>query len=190
MATLSGGAKLQAKLDEIARGLKRAHTLRVGFPEGATYPDESHTPVAQAAFWLNFGTSTAPPRPFFTNMIQDKSPEWGEALGFALEDNDYNIKKALAIMGEGIASQLQESLIDLEAPPLSKITLMLRKMRIDNPKLVISGWTVGEAARLVALGNSTEPASEKPGVYTGHMLNSIAYSVDDNDYKFLKKAKV
>ena len=187
---LQGGEKLRAALKEISEQVRGQHSVRVGFPTGATYPDAAHTPVAQAAFWLNYGTKTAPPRPFFTDMIKDKSDEWGDGLRYALEANDYNVKKALAITGEAIAFQLQDSLINLDSPPLSKITLMLRKMRIQNKNLVVSGWTVGEAARLVENGNSTEPASEKVGVYTGHMLNSIAYSVDNNDFKFLPKTGI
>lgn len=172
---LIGGAKLQAKLDQIAKRLARTKTLRVGFLENATYPDENHTQVAQAAFWLNYGTSTAPPRPFFTDMIREKSPGWGAALAEILADNGYDIDNAMQQMGEGIAGQLRDALIELDAPALSPITIMLRKMLIDNPNLRVTGTTIGEAAARVAAGEPTAPASEKVGVYTGHMLNSIDY---------------
>lgn len=178
MATLSGGAKLQAKLDEIARGLRNSYELKVGFLEGATYPDESHTPVAQVAFWLNYGTSTAPPRPFFTNMIKDKSDEWGPALADFLAESNFDVVGSLQMVGEGIRGQLQQSIIDMDSPPLSKITLMLRKMRIDNPDLKVTGATVGEAARRVAAGESSSPASTKVGVYTGHLLASADFIVE------------
>jgi len=179
-SSFSGGAKLAAKLDEIAKKLGEKRTLRVGFLEGATYPDENGTTVAQVAFWLNYGTSTAPPRPFFTDMIAAKSPKWGDALERLLVRTDYDIDAALQMMGEGISDQLRQSIIELDAPPLSEITLMLRKMRIDDPHLVVTGATVGEAARRVAAGEPTAPASTKVGVYTGHMLNSIAYEVDND----------
>ena len=46
-AGLTGGDKLRAKLAEIAKQIEGKHELRVGFLEGATYPDEAGTPVAE-----------------------------------------------------------------------------------------------------------------------------------------------
>lgn len=182
MATLSGGDKLKAKLAEIAKNIGGKHDLRVGFLEDARYADENGTHVAQVAFWLNYGTKSAPPRPFFTNMVIDNSDKWGDQLERLLLRNDFDVELSLAQMGEGISGQLQQALIDLNAPALSKVTLMLRKMRIDDPDLVVTGATVGEAARRVAEGEDTGAASTKVGVYTGHMLNSIAYQVDDGEH--------
>lgn len=174
---LTGGAKLRAKLEEIARQIEGKHELRVGFLEGARYPDDAGTSVAQAAWWLNYGTKSAPPRPFFTGMIAEKSDGWGDALARILRSNGYDVKDALAKMGEGISGQLRQSLIDLDAPALSPITLMIRHMKIQNPHLSVTGATVGEAAARVAAGESYGDASTKVGVYTGHMLNSIDYEV-------------
>lgn len=176
-AGLSGGDKLRAKLAEIAKKIEGSHELRVGFLEGATYPDEAGTPVATVAWWLNYGTKTAPPRPFFTNMVKVKSDKWGDALAKILQQNDFDVTKSLQMMGEGISDQLRQAIINLDAPVLSDITLMLRKMKIDDPHLIVTGATVGEAARRVAAGESTSPASTKVGVYTGHLLNSIDYEV-------------
>ncbi len=176
-AGLSGGDKLRAKLEEIAKKIEGHHELRVGFLEGAKYPDEAGTPVAQVAWWLNYGTKSAPPRPFFTSMIAAKSDKWGDALARILKDNGYDVQNALALMGEGISGQLRQAIIDLHAPELSAITLMLRHMKIEDPHLEVTGATVGEAARRVAAGEDYSDASTKVGVYTGHMLNSIDYEV-------------
>jgi hypothetical protein len=176
-AGLKGGDKLRAKLAEIAKKIEGEHELRVGFLEGATYPDEAGTPVAMVAWWLNYGTKTAPPRPFFTNMVKTKSSKWGDELATILQQNDFDVDTSLEIMGERISGQLREAITDLDAPALSPITLMIRKMRIDDPHLIVTGATVGEAARRVAAGESSSPASTKVGVYTGHMQNSIDYEV-------------
>ena len=186
MVGLLGGDKLKAKLAEIAKRIDGKHDLRVGFLEGATYPDTG-TPVGMVAWWLNYGTKTAPPRPFFTDMARDKSDKWGDALARILQSNAYDVDKSLAIMGEGIAGQLQGAIIDLDAPALSPITLMLRKMRIDDQHLIVTGSVVGEAAARVAKGESSSPASTKVGVYTGHLLNSVAYVVNDGDQVYLPK---
>lgn len=177
VAKLSGGDKLAAKLKELSKKIQGKYELRVGFLEGATYPDESGTPVGMVAWWLNYGTKTAPPRPFFTNMVKTKSDGWGDSLAAILQQNNFDAENAMMLMGEGISGQLRQSIIDLDAPALSPITLMLRKMRIDDPHLEVTGAVVGEAARRVKAGESSAPASTKVGVYTGHLLNSIDYEV-------------
>lgn len=176
MQKLTGGAKLHAKLAELAKRVNKKRDLRVGFIEGAKYPDSDVT-APQAAFWLNYGTKTAPPRPFFTNMVREKSDEWADILGRLLADNDMDIDAALHLLGEGIEDQLRDAIVNLDSPALSKVTLMLRKMRHENPHLVITGGVVGEAAARVAAGEDTSPASTKVGVNTGHMLNSITHDL-------------
>lgn len=177
MVALRGGEALRAKLEEIAKKIDGKHELNVGFLENATYPDEEGTSVAQVAWWLNYGTKTAPARPYFTKMVEEKSPKWGDSLMNILVLNDYDIKDALAKMGEGISGQLRQAIVDLNAPTLSPITLMLRQMKINNPNLVVNGTVVGEAARRVKAGEDYSGASTKVGVYTGHLLNSIDYEV-------------
>lgn len=182
MATISGGDALEAKLKEIAQRLGKSSELEVGFLEGATYPDDAHTPVGQVAAWLNYGTKTAPPRPFFSNMVKAEAPKWGDKLARVLLSVNYDISKAFAIMGEGIGGQLYQALVDLDSPALSPVTLMLRQMQIDDPNLVITGKVVGEAYDKVKKGDSYAGASTKVGVYTGHLLRSVAYSVDDGEH--------
>lgn len=180
--TLSGGDKLQAKLAEISKRLEGQHSLKVGFLEGSRYPDENgqgDITAAQSAFWLNYGTKTAPPRPFFSNLIAEKGDTWGDELMKIMVANDWNIDVALAQMGERIAGQLRDAIVNMDSPALSPVTLMLRKMLIDDPDLIITGATVGEAAARVAAGESPSPASTKVGVRSGHMLASVDYEVGE-----------
>ncbi len=178
MATISGGKKLEDALAEIAKRLDRKATLRVGFLENATYPDG--TPVAMVAAIQNFGAPARgiPPRPFFSRMIAEKSPRWADQLAGLLEANDWNVEAALEQMGAGIAGQLQESIVATNAPPLSQITLMLRKMKKADPDLQVTGATVGEAARRVAAGESTAGVSTKPLIESGDLLRAVDYEVE------------
>lgn len=176
-AGMTGGDALRAKLEEIAKQIEGKHVLRVGFLEGATYPDGAGTPVGQVAWWLNYGTKTSPPRPFFSGMVNDKSDGWGDSLARILAGNGFDVENALNLMGEGISNQLRVSLETIPGPQLSPITLMLRQMRIDDPHLEINGTVVGAAAKKVAAGDDYSGASTKIGVYTGHLLNSISYEV-------------
>ena len=179
MAThsFSGGAALEAKLKEIAKLVSKSGTLKVGFLEGATYPDGK--PVAMVAAIQEFGAPRAniPPRPFFRNMIAAKSPRWGESLGAILKNNDYDTGRTMALMGEGIKGQLVESIVQTNSPPLSPITLMLRKMRSEDQSLVVTGSTVGEAARRVAEGESSAGVSAAVLIDSGHLQNSVDYEV-------------
>lgn len=178
MATVKGGDKLARALREIGKKVSSAKTVRVGFLEGATYPDG--TPVALIAAIQELGAPRAriPPRPFFRNMIAQKRGEWPAAISGLLRDHDYDARVTLELTGHAIKGQLQQSIADLTAPPLRPITLMLRKM-FGNDHSAIRGRDVAEAARRVAAGESTAGVSEKPLIWTGHLQNSVDSEVED-----------
>lgn len=132
MAVISGGSKLEAALAEIVKNLgKGAGTVRVGFLEGATYPDG--TPVAMVAAINEFGAPSRgqPPRPFFRRMIAEKSGEWPEAIAKNLAATNYDTKLTLERVGAGIAGQLQESITNLTDPQLAASTI--KKKGFDKP---------------------------------------------------------
>jgi hypothetical protein len=118
-----------------------------------------------------------PPRPFFRNMIADKSPEWPSAIGANLVATNYDTGRTLDLAGAAIAGQLRESIIKMNSPPLSPVTLMLRMMKKNDPDLVVTGRTVGEAARRVAAGETASGVSTKVLVDTGFMLDRIDFEV-------------
>lgn len=124
---ITGGDKLKKKLAEIAHALGNGAELSVGFLSDATYPasadGKAALQVAQVAFWNEYGTSRAPARPFFRNMIAKQSPRWGRALGMNLKNNRNNAKDALTAMGEGIKDQLKESIIETNEPPNAPYTV-------------------------------------------------------------------
>lgn len=123
MATIKGGAsdKLQRALGEIGRKLGSGAKVRVGFLEGATYPDGK--PVALVAAWNEFGTGTAPPRPFFRNMIAAKKDEWPKGIATQLKATDYDVQLTLDRAGFAVAGQLRQSIVDLVDPPLAPSTI-------------------------------------------------------------------
>jgi hypothetical protein len=149
MATIKGGGKIGVVLAQIGEKVAAGGLVRVGFLEGATYPAKPTKElraeykarkkakiagavqgasfgtlnVATVAAFNEFGTGTAPPRPFFRNMIKAKSKEWGPALFKQLKANDYDVNKSLAVLGEGISGQLRKSIRDTNAPPLAQSTI-------------------------------------------------------------------
>lgn len=120
---LRGGEKLEAALREIADMVDGGGGVKVGFLANATYPDG--TPVAMIAAIQDFGAPGAgiPPRPFFRNMIAEKSPEWPKAIADLLVQNGYDLAKTFEQVGQGIAGQLRQSIVDTNDPPLAPSTI-------------------------------------------------------------------
>ena len=149
--SLSGGDKIQAALEEIARKMGGG-SVSVGFLEGATYKDG--TPVAAVAFWNEYGIPSRgqPPRPFFRRMIADESPTWPEKMAALAKVKDYNGQEVLTIMGDDIKGALQYSINNFYDPPLAQSTI--DRKGFDKP--LIGG-----------------------GLETGHMLNSVGFEVNE-----------
>lgn len=123
MAEVTGGQEFERRMAEIARMLGGGAALKVGFLSKATYP--GGTPVAVIAAIHNYGAPRAgiPPRPFFSNMVKDKSPEWPAAIANLLRKNDYHAERVLRLAGEAIAGQLRQSIVDTNEPPLAPSTI-------------------------------------------------------------------
>jgi len=82
------------------------------------------------------------------------------------------------LMGIEMSAHLQESIRSGNFAALSPITLMLRKMADDDPGLVISGKTVGEAAQRVARGESGAAGDRaQPLLDQQIMVEAVNYEV-------------
>jgi len=108
---ITGGGKLQSALKDIERKTGSAKSVSVGFMSNAKYPDG--TPVAMVAAIHNYGAPARgiPARPFFSNMVAEKSPSWGDILGGLLKRTNWSARQSLGLMGEGIAGDLRESIL-------------------------------------------------------------------------------
>lgn len=163
---IRGGEKVEAALADIARKLKSGGTLRVGFLAGATYPASKKgdlrsdykdrkkqkiagaiagvsggMPVAAVAAFQNFGTAKIPRRPFFTNMVINKSPGWPRAVALNLKATGYDSQKTLDLVGEGIEGQLRREIIATNSPPLAASTIARKgfeKPLIDSSHMINS----------------------------------------------------
>lgn len=120
MSGLSGGAGAQAYLAGLAKKIEDAGLLRVGFLEGATYPDG--TTVAEVAAKNEFGAVGVPMRPFFRTMVKSKKASWSTNVANVLAVNNYDIDKTWQLVGEKITGQLRDSIRDWTTPPNSKET--------------------------------------------------------------------
>jgi hypothetical protein len=128
---LDGGADLRRALSEMSARLGREGTLRVGFLENSTYPDGTSVPMVAAINEFGAPSRGQPPRPFFRNMIAEHQNEWPRAIEANLISTRFDVERTLELVGEGIASQLRQSIVDLVDPPLAASTI--RAKGFDKP---------------------------------------------------------
>lgn len=168
-----GGDKLQKALNDLAKKVKRGGSVANGVFEDATYPDG--TSVAQVAAWNEFGTPTAPPRPFMRTTINEHQDEWGADLGKILHATDYDVPRALALMGERIAGQIRETIANGSFAPNSDLTNLLKD------RYPTGDYGTEEFLNAVSDLESGERGPDgKPLVWSGQLLNSIRSEVSDD----------
>lgn len=175
MVQISGGGGLEKALAKIAQSVKSAVQVDVGFMSEATYADGKS--VAMVAAIQEFGAPARgiPPRPFFRTMIAENSPRWPKAVGDLLVANKYDAKKTLGKMGVGMVGQLKQSIIAMNEPALSPITVMLRGMRTQKRYGNMPfGAKMSEAVARVAANKTNYGASIKPLIDSGVMLRSVS----------------
>jgi hypothetical protein len=129
--------KLALALEAIAHKVTTGGTLRMGFLEGAKYVGEDEgLPIAQVAFWNEFGTIRAPARPAFRTTIADRSGAWGKGLGASIVAHDYDGEAALKDLGQAMRDDLESSIATWSTPPNAPSTIAKKGF---NDPLIDSG---------------------------------------------------
>ena len=172
-------------LKVIAKGLGDRQ-LKAGFFESARY-DEG-TPVAYVAAIQEFGSPkrNIPPRSFFRSTIAEKSGEWARLVEDGLQaviNGELSMQDLLDTLGLRVAGQVRAKIGSITEPPLSPITLALRKQKRLGK--TITGATVGATARAIAEGKTgpgelgdSSGINPKPLVFDGILFNSVTHVVD------------
>lgn len=178
MSAVKGGERAKSYLAALGERISKLDNVQVGFMAGSTNARTGASIPMYAAI-NEYGAPAAkiPPRPFFRNMIAKGKPHWGADLAATMKRTNGDAAVSLETLGQQMQGELQQSIYDLFAPPLSPVTLMLRKMRQKDPSLKITGRIVGEAAARVAAGKSVSGVSTKPLVDSGDMAAAATYRV-------------
>lgn len=156
--------------------------LKIGWFKTAKY--ESGTPVAYVAAIQEFGSAknSIPPRPFMRPTYIAKKKDWLDVAARgarAMLRGSETAESVLDKIGFQAEGDIAKTISEVTAPPLSNITLQLRRWRMDGR--VITGKTVGEAAREVAKPGWKKPnVSDKPLVDTGVLLATLTHVVEDD----------
>lgn len=117
---LKGGDNFRARVNGWTL---RPGSLKVGFLEGATYPDGTSVPLVAAVNEFGRPDIGQPPRPYFRNAIRKNSAKWAKAGGAILKSTNGNVEKTLMLLGEGIKGDIVQSINDLVSPPLKQSTI-------------------------------------------------------------------
>lgn len=94
--------------------------VKVGVLENSKYPDG--TPVPLVAFWNEYGTRTAPPRPFFRDTIEQNKKNWSEKV-VSDAKKGLNITQILGTVGLLMQTDIQTAIMTWENPPNSPNTI-------------------------------------------------------------------
>lgn len=172
-----------SQLRQLQKALEEAQSesLQVGWFDSANY--DGSTPVAQVAFWQEFGTKSAPPRPFFRPAVDENEGKWANLV----ESGASAVLEGRATMsdvfnGLGLTAQADiKNAIAGRHQALSPVTLALRKLRDDGQE--INGTLVGAVASAIERGETgpgqlgEASANNTPLNDTGIMLATLTYNL-------------
>lgn len=167
--------KRTTKLYKLSERFGKNKAVKAGVLADSTYPDGKS--VAQVAFWNEFGTNKFPPRPFMRNAINENKDKWVETL-LRLLKSGLSTEKALGNLGEQMVNDIRQSIISGEFEPNSEVTLLLKSRFPKDPE-EITFSDVLDAIYDVEEGITAKGGKNKPLQWTGDLLRSIKYEVDD-----------
>ncbi|EBG3700921.1 hypothetical protein E1871_19530 [Salmonella enterica subsp. enterica serovar Mgulani] len=144
--------KVMDALDKAANLFENLQ-LKVGFLEGATYPDGTPVPMVAATNEFGNPANNQPPRPFFRNAISTHETEWQEAMANLIE-NGGDTSDVLSIIGEIIVDDIKGSIRQLEAPPLSPVTIA--RKGFDKPLIDTSNMLNSVSYEVSEIESSTD----------------------------------
>ena len=118
--------KKTGSLDQALNRLvsSKAQHVQVGVIDGSKYPDG--TSVASVAFWNEYGTRIAPPRPFFRDTIKQEKSNWSALATKAIRAG-YTVEHMLGIVGAQMQTSIQLSIMTWTSPANSAYTVAKKK---------------------------------------------------------------
>ncbi|HEX7687353.1 MAG TPA: hypothetical protein VF453_06590 [Burkholderiaceae bacterium] len=172
--------KIRARLEAIPEGFAE-RVAKVGWFPAAQYKDG--TPVAYVAAIQENGYSAGgiQARPFIRPTIADRKGAWVKVMADgmrAVVKGRASAEQVLDGVGLQAAGDIAHTLGTASFAPLSPVTLMLRKMRDDDPSLVMNRRAVAEAAARVARGEAGSTRTD-PLHDTGLMISSLTHLVGE-----------
>lgn len=113
------GIGLGNYLKKLAPESTGAH-VKVGVLENSKYPDG--TPVPLVAFWNEYGTRTAPPRPFFRDTIEQNKKAWSDMTMRGIA-RGLPVTEILGLVGLQMQTDVQTAIMTFTDPPNADSTV-------------------------------------------------------------------
>lgn len=113
------GIGLANYLKKLAPESTGAH-VKVGVLENSKYPDG--TPVPLVAFWNEYGTRTAPPRPFFRDTIEQNKKAWSDMTMRGIA-RGLPVTEILGLVGLQMQTDVQTAIMTFTNPPNADSTV-------------------------------------------------------------------
>lgn len=130
---------------KLVLGQLEKKSLKVGFLESAHYPDG--TPVAYVASIQEFGHGSTPPRPFMRPAQEQNKDKWNNNFARAVKaaiNGVMDLDQGLEQVGMVAAGDVRKAIKAVTAPPLSILTLLIRKHKKGGG--TVNGREVGRLA--------------------------------------------
>lgn len=187
MTGFSGGEAVKQKLLEIAKRLGKADLLKVGFLEGATYPDGTN--VAMVAATQEFGGEIEiPERTQEIYFNQKKNGEVGKKF---VKKDKANFSQTVTIPAHTVVIPPRpffRKMVWAQSPgwgALASRALIDSDYNVDEAMAKVGEIIKGQLQNSIRqltdppLKQSTieQKGSDKPLIETGHMLNTVDYEV-------------
>ena len=190
--TISGGDKLQEKLREVAGSIADEKSLKVGFLEGATYPDGTSVPYIAAI--QEFGGSFK--REARTQTVYFRQNQKTGEIG-----NRF-VKKSKSNFSQDV--DVGEHTVTIPSRPFFRNAIaqhgpewgkqmgdLLKANGYDTQKALAQMGEVMKGQLQESIRSTNEPPNAKsterkkgfnnPLIHTGHMLNSVDYEVTEGE---------
>lgn len=158
------GNDAYAKLSFALNNLK-GKVGKAGWVEATRYPEEDgDMTTAEVAMISEFGqpSKNIPPRPIVRPAIVENRKKWSMIARIESQralSGDQNISGIMEILGLEAAGAIRKNITELTSPPLSKVTIAIRKSKMKNKNIT---------GKL-----------DKPLVFTKLFLNSCTNTVED-----------
>ena len=159
LVLLVGGKKF---IEELKRIAKKSEELEVGFFPVSTY--NNGLPVAQVAYWQEYGTYNIPVRAFFRTTFQNEKYNIGSEFAKQLKSSKFDIDLSFKYLGNYLKYKLQEAIQDWDNPANAPIT-------IDG------GWMKNKKSGKVFKVEGK--GFNNPLVWSGKMTESVRWSYGD-----------
>lgn len=130
---------------KLVLGQLEKKNLKVGFLENATYPDG--TPVAYVASIQEFGHGPIPPRPFMRPAQDQNKEKWSAQFTRVVKaaiNGAIDLEQGMEQVGMVAAGDIRKAIKAVTAPPLSPLTLLIRKHKKKGG--TVNGKEVGRLA--------------------------------------------